>query len=254
MTGPAGWHPSFWLWTLHPSLPPEEWSTRGGMLWLRCLSPLRWSSRALCLGKQPPAACWDGCAQLCVPFWGPHNTRDTFLSSQPSHFTPPPFFFSFDVFYHHLPVLLLIGKKKKSNGVTKLHVICRRLFPQAQIYCGREDDNLLKKNPEGKEKRHRACHFMLQNHHQTANMHWEQGLPGHATRIIAPRRSSPGSPGEPACPRGDPGHLKGWWKFTDKCNLKVGDKHLKLSVISLFEIYLFLCFPWQEKYSLGIVP
>lgn len=50
----------------------------------------RWPSRAPCLGQQPPAACWEWCALLCVPLWGP---RDTFLSSQPSHLTLPFFFF-----------------------------------------------------------------------------------------------------------------------------------------------------------------
>lgn len=44
---------------------------------------LLWPSRAPYLGQQPPAACWEWCALLCVSLWGP---RDVFLSAQPSLF------------------------------------------------------------------------------------------------------------------------------------------------------------------------
>lgn len=112
----------------------------------------------------------EECALLCAPFYG---SSDIFLSSLSSiPFSSSFFFFfsySFVISYHQLTVLLFLGKKK-SSCVTKLHVVCRRLFPQAQRHCRRRDDNLLKKpRREIEEKRHRACHFMLQNLHQTIN-------------------------------------------------------------------------------------
>lgn len=62
------------------------------------------------------------------------------------------FFLLFVVFYHHLSVLPFLEKIKiRAMVLQKLHVVCRRLFPQAHSYCGRRDDNLLKKPRREKE-------------------------------------------------------------------------------------------------------
>lgn len=230
-------------------VPSGRRSTREGSLWLWGLPSLL---RAPYLRQQPPSARSVPCfvppsVILLIYFWVLYPL------------------FCFLLFFFFLPTCYFLSsvdcapfsRKKKSSCVTKLHVVCRRLFPQAQRHCGRKDDNLLKKpRREIEEKRHRACHFVLQNLHQTINTHWTHTMhvPGHAIRFAAPKRSSSSALGEATCLWDTAGHLEGWWKFTDKCNLQVGDKHLQVSDISLFEIRLFLCFPWQRRYSLGIVP
>lgn len=142
---------------------------------------LLWPSRAPYLGQQPPAACWEWCALLCVSLWGP---RDVFLSAQPSLFFHYFLFSPLLYIYLLSPIISCLcsffkeKKIKKSSGVTKLHVVCRSLFLQAQRHCGR-NDNLLKKKSkinqknrrEREEKRHRACYFVLQTLHQTVNTH-----------------------------------------------------------------------------------
>lgn len=45
-------------------------------------------------------------------------------------------------------------KKKRAMVLRRLHVVCRRLFPQAHSYCGKRDDNLLKKPRREKEAQH----------------------------------------------------------------------------------------------------
>lgn len=111
----------------------------------------------------------EECALLCAPFYG---SSDIFLSSLSSIPFSSSFFFFFLLICYFLSSAdcAPFSRKKKSSCVTKLHVVCRRLFPQAQRHCRRRDDNLLKKpRREIEEKRHRACHFMLQNLHQTIN-------------------------------------------------------------------------------------
>lgn len=135
------------------------------------------------------------CALLCAPFCG---SSDIFLSSLLS------ILFSSSFFSFFLPICYFLSsvdcapfsrKKKKSSCVTKLHVVCRRLFPQAQRHCGKRDDNLLKKpRREIEEKRHRTCHFLLQNLRQTINTHY--ACPRICNQVCCPWEK------QPRCPRG----------------------------------------------------
>lgn len=73
----------------------------------------------------------EECALLCAPFCG---SSDIFLSSLSSIPLSSSFFFFFLLICYFLSSAdcAPFSRKKKSSCVTKLHVVCRRLFPEAQ--------------------------------------------------------------------------------------------------------------------------
>lgn len=211
---------------------------------------LAFTSKGTLLETAAPIS--EECALLCAPFC---DSSDIFLSSLPSILFSSFFFFLPTCYFLSSVDCAPFSRKKKSSCVTKLHVVCRRLFPQAQRHCGRRDDNLLKKpRREIEEKRHRACHFVLQNLHQTINTHWTHTMhvPGHAIRFAAPKRSSSSALGEATCLWDTAGHLEGWWKFTDKSISKLVINICKSLIYHCLKYGCFYVFLGREGIVLGL--